>query len=196
LRPLLLFGLTVWECAAIAPAFVCRHRALLTYLAPSLALALVIRYLTRRHPLFFVLTLAGTVCHELAHFLVGLVTAAQPASFSVIPHRAGAGWELGSVTFNRVRWYNALPTALAPFLILALPVLVASWRAGPGWRFHWLDLALAFFIAPQFLMCWPSKADWQIALRSWPYPVIAALLWGAVVYGWPRLHASAHLIAA
>lgn len=185
----------MWECTTIAPALVCRHRDVLVYLAPSLALAVLIRYLTRRHPLFFVFTLMGTICHELAHFLVGFVTAAQPASFSVVPRRSGAGagasagWELGSVTLNRVRWYNAAPAALAPFLLLGLPILVALWRTGPGWRFHWFDLALAFFVAPQFLMCWPSKADWTIALRSWPYPVFATLLWCLIVYGVPRLHA-------
>jgi hypothetical protein len=177
----------MWQCAAIAPAFLCRHRDLLLYLAPSLALALLIRYLTRRHPLFFVLTLAGTICHELAHFLVGLLTAAQPASFTVVPRRAGAAWELGSVTLNRLRWYNAAPAALAPFLLLLLPLLVAWWRTGPGWRFHWLDLALAFAVAPQFLMCWPSSADWRISLRSWPYPVVAALLWAAIVVARPHL---------
>lgn len=180
----------MFDCAVIAPDWLCRHRDMLLYLAPSLALALLIRSLSARHPFFFLFTLAGTVCHELAHFCVGLLTGARPAAFTVIPRRVGSGWELGSVMLTRVRWYNAAPAALAPFLIVALPVMVALWRTRPGWRFEPLDLLLAFAVAPQFLACWPSAVDWKIALRSWPYLLIAALAWWALRHWqphWPPL---------
>ncbi|MES2257630.1 MAG: hypothetical protein V4724_03875 [Pseudomonadota bacterium] len=167
----------MFDCAAIAPAWFCQHRDVLLYLAPSLLLALVIRRLSARHPFFFLFTLAGTVCHELAHFCVGLLTGARPAAFTVIPRRVEKGWELGSVNLTRVRWYNAAPAALAPFLVATLPVLVALWRTRPGWHFEALDLLLAFAVAPQFLACWPSKVDWKIALRSWPYLLIVVLFW-------------------
>lgn len=174
----------MFECDAIAPLWFCQHRTealdVLLYLAPSLALALVIRRLSARHPFFFLFTLAGTVCHELAHFGVGLLTGARPATFTVIPRRVGKGWELGSVSLTRVRWYNAAPAALAPFLIVALPFLVALWRTRPGWRFEPVDLLLAFVVAPQFLACWPSAVDWKISLRSWPYLFIAAFAWWAL----------------
>ena len=166
---------TLLNCAALGP--VCGYADVLMYLAPSVLLALVIRFLSARHPFFFLFTLAGTICHELAHFCVGLLTAARPASFSIFPRRVGHGWELGSVMLTRVRWYNAAPAALAPFLILSLPFLVAAWRTPPGWHFESLDLLLAFAVAPQFLACWPSAIDWKIAARSWPYLAIAALLW-------------------
>ena len=168
---------TLFTCPALAPAFLCGRGELLVYLAPSILLALVIRFLSARYPIFFLFTLAGTICHELAHFCVGLLTAAHPASFSILPRRVGAGWELGSVMLKRVRWYNAAPAALAPILILSLPVLVAVWRTRPGWHFESLDLLLAFAVAPQFLACWPSAIDWKIAARSWPYMAIGALLW-------------------
>ena len=164
-------------CPALVPAFLCGRGELLLYLAPSILLALVIRFLSARHPVFFLFTLAGTICHELAHFCVGLLTAARPASFSILPRRVGPGWELGSVMLTRVRWYNAAPAALAPILILSLPFLVAVWRTRPGWHFELLDLLLAFAVAPQFLACWPSAIDWKIAARSWPYLAIGALLW-------------------
>ncbi|HEV7816033.1 MAG TPA: hypothetical protein VGP06_13160 [Janthinobacterium sp.] len=166
------------QCSSIAPAIVCLHREVLLYLAPSLALALLIRFLSARHPFFFLFALAGTICHELAHFCVGVLTGARPRSFTVIPRRVGQGWELGSVMLMRVRWYNAAPAALAPFLVIVLPFLVAAWRTRPGWSFQLLDLFLAFAVAPQFLACWPSAVDWKIALRSWPYPLIAAAAWG------------------
>ncbi len=164
-------------CSVLVPAFVCRHGAVIGYLAPSILLAVALRFLSARHPFFFLFTLAGTICHELAHFSVGLLTAARPASFSIIPRRVGRGWELGSVVLTRVRWYNAAPAALAPFLLLALPYLVAAWRTRPGWRFEPFDLLLTFAVAPQFLACWPSSIDWKIAWRSWPYLVIGGLLW-------------------
>jgi hypothetical protein len=165
------------SCAAFAPAWLCRHGDVLLYLGPSLALAAVIRALARRHPFFFLFTLAGTICHELAHFLVGLITGARPGSLTVVPKRTAGGWQLGAVTLARVRWYNAAPAALAPLLVLALPCCVALLRTPPGWHFRWLDAGLALLLAPQFLACWPSGADWRIAMRSWPALLLALLAW-------------------
>ena len=164
------------SCRALAPFWLCQYAELLVYLVPSAALALLIRLLAGTHPFFFLFTVAGTICHELAHFLVGLLLGARPASFTVIPRRKGRHWELGSVTLTRIRWYNAAPVALAPFLILLLPFAVAWWRTTrPGWTFGPLDLALAFALAPQFLSFWPSKVDWKIAFKSWPYLVVIAI---------------------
>lgn len=179
----------VASCSAHAPAFLCRHADIALYLLPSAALALLIRALAMRHPVFFIFTLAGTLCHELAHFCVGLVTNARPAGLTVIPRRAGRGWQLGSVTLTHVRWYNAAPAALAPLLIIALPLAVAWWRTAPGWHFEWRDAALAFALAPQFLSFWPSAIDWRIALRSWPWLiVIGTLAWLAVHFHFLMAH--------
>lgn len=151
---------------------------MLIYLAPSMVLALLIRMVAGTHPVFFLFTVAGTLCHELAHFAAGLLTGARPASFTVIPRRVGKHWELGSVTLTRVRWYNAAPTALAPLLIVLLPFAVAWWRTRAPWQFALLDLPIALALAPQFLRFWPSRVDWRIALRSWPYLfIIAGGLW-------------------
>ena len=169
-------------CQAWTWALPCQHAdvlpdvllQVLLYLLPSAALAVVIRILAAAHPVFFLLTVAGTICHELAHYVAGWLTGAMPGKFTVIPRRKGAHWELGSVTLMRVRWYNAAPAALAPFAILLIPLAVALWRTAPGWRFGLLDLPLAFVLAPQLLSFWPSKVDWRIALRSWPYLIIIA----------------------
>ncbi|MFC5460602.1 hypothetical protein [Massilia niabensis] len=147
---------------------------LLLYLLPSLALAFLFWMLSSRHPAFFLLTAPGTLCHELAHFGVGLLTNAEPIGINLLPRRRGRVWELGSVTFANLRWYNAAPAALAPLLVLLVPLAVAAWRTGPGWRFGPLDLALAPLLAPQFLSFWPSPVDWRLATRSWPWLVIAA----------------------
>lgn len=144
------------------------------YLAPSLALAAALWVLSRRYSFFMLLQLPGTLCHELAHFLVGLLTFARPASLSIIPRRAANGWQLGEVRLANARWYNAAPTALAPLLLVLLPWWIAVLRTRPGWHFTPLDAGLAFLIAPQFLSCWPSAADWRLALRSWPLLALGA----------------------
>lgn len=170
-------------CGTVAPAWLCQHIDVLLYLLPSAALAVVIRILAGTHPFFFLLTLAGTLCHELMHLLAGWLTGAKPGRFTVIPVKKAGHWELGSVTLNRVRWYNAAPAALAPLLILLIPFVVAWWRTGPGWKFQPLDLLIAFALAPQFLSFWPSAVDWRIAARSWPYAfIIAPLAWLAWGY--------------
>jgi hypothetical protein len=166
------------SCRAAAPAALCQHSDILLYLLPSVALALVIRILAGTHPFFFLFTVAGTMCHELAHFLAGLITGARPSGFTIIPRRQGANWQLGSVTLTRVRWYNAAPAALAPFLIILIPFAVGWWRTRGPWHFQAVDIVIAFALAPQFLSFWPSKTDWLIALRSWPMLLIlAALAW-------------------
>lgn len=165
---------------------------ILLYLLPSAALALLLWIAAGAHPVFFLFTAAGTLCHELAHFSVGLLTNAEPIGLSVIPRRikkgrgAGAGahnWELGSVTFANLRWYNAAPSALAPLLVLALPFAVAWWRTRHGLVFEPVDLALALLLAPQFLSFWPSPVDWRLAARSWPWIPILVIGGLATNYG-------------
>jgi hypothetical protein len=161
-------------CAAVAPVALCAHGDVLLYLLPSAALAFLIWMVANRHPFFFIFTALGTLCHELAHFSVGLLLGADPTGLTVIPRRKGRVWELGSVTFANLRWYNAAPAALAPLLVLLLPFAVALLRTGPGWHFGAADLALTFVLAPQFLSFWPSPVDWRLAARSWPWLIVIA----------------------
>lgn len=168
---------TQGECTAWLPATLCLHRAMLLYLLPSIALAPVVHALGRVHPVFFIFRLAGTFCHELAHLGAGLLTGAKPESFTIIPRRAGRHWHLGAVVFTNITWFNAAPAALAPFLILLVPLAVAWWRTVDGLHFTWADATLTLLLAPQFLSFWPSWPDWKIALRSWPYPVFGAAAW-------------------
>ena len=180
------------SCTAIAPALLCRHLDIGVYLLPSAALAVVIGILSRIHPVFFLFTLAGTICHELAHFVVGAMVGAAPASLSIIPrrlvHKDGrTQWRLGSVSLTRVRWYNAAPAALAPLLIILLPLAVAWWRTRTPWQFGPWDLLIALALAPQFLSFWPSRPDWIIAARSWPYGLIIVAALGALLLWHPGL---------
>lgn len=174
-------------CSSVAPAWLCAHADILLYLAPSAALAFLIWMVSNAHPFFFVFTVAGTLCHELAHFSVGLLTNAEPTGLTIIPRRRGKLWELGSVTFANLRWYNAAPAALAPFLVLLVPLAIAWWRTRVGWQFGPVDLAPMFVLAPQFLSFWPSPVDWRLALRSWPYLIVIIVALGVLVWLQPGL---------
>jgi hypothetical protein len=175
-------GWLAHACGAAAPALLCGHLDVLLYLLPSAALAWLIWIFSSAHPFFFIFTVAGTLCHELAHFIVGLLAGAERTGLTVIPRRAGRNWELGSVTFANMRWYNAAPAALAPLLVLAIPFAVAAWRTRPGWHFQAIDLGLAWLLAPQLLSFWPSPTDWRLAVRSWPCAIVLAVAGGLLFY--------------
>lgn len=64
------------------------------------------------------INIPGTFLHETAHFLVGFLLNARPTSFTLIPHRSGDAYVTGSVGFKNIRFYNALPSAMAPLLLL------------------------------------------------------------------------------
>jgi hypothetical protein len=172
-----LLALTAQFADCSAALINCGLRDAAIYLIPSILLAGLIRFLATRHAFFFLFQLAGTICHEAAHFTVGWLTCAAPRSFSIIPRRTGNAWQLGAVTLTNVRWYNAAPAALAPMLIILIPALVAYLRTRHGLHFASVDIALAFLLAPQFLSFMPSVADWKIALHSWPYLILGAGGW-------------------
>lgn len=63
----------------------------------------------------------GTVLHELMHYAVGTILNAKPCNFTIFPKRAPDGnYVMGSVGFRNIRFYNALPSAMAPLLLLII----------------------------------------------------------------------------
>lgn len=143
----------------------------LLYLAPSVSIAFVMRLMVRRVAILATLMLIGTSCHEICHFVLGLLTGAKPVSFSLIPIKIGPGlWILGSVRFTRLTWLNSAATALAPLLILPGVYFYSVFRVGMGnWVVEWSDFLIwGLVLAPMINSCWPSAADWRLAIRSWP----------------------------
>lgn len=63
------------------------------------------------------LRLPSTLLHELAHFLVGLVTFSGVSSFSLWPKRVDGGWILGSVQCRRLGPFSCFLVGLAPALV-------------------------------------------------------------------------------
>ncbi len=64
----------------------------------------------------------GTLFHELAHFIVSLLTAGKPVWISIIPHKSedGTKYVLGHVKNKNLNWKNAAFIGLAPLMLLFL----------------------------------------------------------------------------
>lgn len=138
-----------------------------TLTVPDLAfvvLVLVLMHLAKRWVLLYALLVwPGTVLHELAHWLVALLSGGRPTSLSIVPSRSERGWRLGAVGIGRVRWFNALPIGAAPLLLapLAWFALTQVARVDANHWLHWLALYLAVGAA---VSCLPSLADWKIVV--------------------------------
>jgi len=143
--------------------------------------AVVVSYLltteiARKSMLLYALfTLPGTILHELCHFVAGLVTFSHPRLPSLIPHREGNGWTLGSVEFIPgifTTWFVALaPLWLMP--TLAYLIFCYAQEFAYHYASHWSrDAALTLIIlgwveSSIIFAAMPSRQDWQIAF-SYP----------------------------
>lgn len=109
----------------------------------------------------------GTIFHELSHFIMGILTNAQPTKISVWPEQNDDGtWSMGSVTLSNITWYNCLPVGLAPLLMFP----AAFWIERNF--FEYIEFGLLSGIAYLLLIvtlienCLPSKADIRIAFSD------------------------------
>lgn len=128
------------------------------------AVLLPIRAVRRWPWLYALAVLPGTLAHELTHWLAGWLFGARPASLSILPRRMPDGsLLLGSVLFMRLRWWNSVPVALAPFFLIPLSAVLLWYSA--GWpAVAWQSLALKLLAVPCLLATWPSGRDWWHAL--------------------------------
>jgi hypothetical protein len=89
---------------------------------------MVQRYAVFNMRMLSILTLPSTFLHELAHYLVAIVTYGRPDKFNIYPQKTeDGGYVLGYVTFVPT-WYNAPIIGLAPLLLFPLAWL--SYAAG------------------------------------------------------------------
>lgn len=119
------------------------------------------------HPTVFALVAwPGTVAHELAHAIVGLLLGAKPCQFSLFPKNMGNGhWQLGSVGFANMTWWNGPWTAMAPMLLAPLSILLTVEWAYPVLAGGELGGALVrLAMCAMFLQAsWPSGTDFRVA---------------------------------
>ena len=120
----------------------------------------------------------GTVLHELMHFLIGGFMNARPCNFTIIPRRdpATGAYVMGSVGFRNVTFYNAIPAALAPLLLLPLGFYINRYVLPliPMNLTNYVLYVLLQTIIVENAM--PSQADLRIAGMFWHGILLYAVL--------------------
>lgn len=106
----------------------------------------------------------GTILHELMHFVIGWIMNAHPCNFTVFPRRdLNGNYVMGSVGFRNVTFYNAVPAALAPVLLLPLGFYINRYLL------PLIPMDLTNYIAYVLLQtiiienAMPSRADFRVA---------------------------------
>lgn len=127
-----------------------------------------------------ILTLIGTIGHEVLHAAVGWAVGARPRSFSIIPRRQKNGWILGSVGFGNLNIWNSAPAAFAPLLLAWVGWLVFRHWMLPA--FHDGDylswLAAGYVAAVALFSCVPSHIDIKMgAMSALMYGFIGGVVW-------------------
>lgn len=145
----------------------------------------LLQYRLRGHiRLWALLTFPATLLHELSHALVGLVTFARPASFSLWPKRVGfSSWRLGYVGFLNLRWWNSGAVAMAPLAWLV--VLAALARSVPQVPPR-VTLQSSVLIGATLVWIWiavaPGKTDWKLARENWLSALVFLLVCAAAIH--------------
>ena len=137
------------------------------YLAAVIVTAVLLHCLRRTPRFFSLVSLPGTIGHELLHFLIGTLTLAKPVKVSLLPkfHRDGSA-TLGYVMFSNIRWYNALWVGFAPLLALPAALWMVYWRCAHIPPLQWHELAWSYVAASLAYSCLPSQADVEIVMSK------------------------------
>ena len=110
------------------------------------------------------INIPGTLLHELMHFTVGLIMNARPCNFTLIPRRGEDGnYVMGSVGFTNITFYNAVPAALAPLLLLPIGFYLNRYllpMITPSFANYTLYMLLQTIIIENAM---PSSADFKVA---------------------------------
>jgi len=153
------------------------------FLAAVVVMLGLLHWMRRFFLVFAVLVLPGTLAHECCHLVLGLLLNGEPAGFNLLPQRGrdGRGWEMGSVSFRNLTWYNAFFIGMAPLLLLPAAYALVRWRLGLQPRLDGWELLAVYLIANLVYAALPSWQDLRIAARS---PIGWLLLAGGVAWGW------------
>ena len=106
----------------------------------------------------------GTFLHELMHYLVGSLLNARPVNFTIFPQRNLDGdYVMGSVGFGNITFYNAVPSAMAPLLLLPIAFYINRYALplmAPTFFNYILYVLLQTIIIENAI---PSGADFKVA---------------------------------
>ncbi len=109
------------------------------------------------------INMPGTILHETMHFLVGLLLNAKPRDFTIFPRRNENGYVMGSVGFTNITFYNAVPSSLAPLLLLPIGFYLNRYflpNMNPTVTNYILYVLLQTIIIENAM---PSSADFKVA---------------------------------
>ena len=158
------------------------------FLAVVVVMLGLLHWMRRFFLVFAVLVLPGTLAHECCHLVLGLLLRGEPAGFNLLPRRGrdGRGWEMGSVGFRNLTWYNAFFIGMAPLLLLPAAYALVRWRLTAQPVFDWREALIIYLIANLVYAGLPSWQDCRLAARS---PIGWLLLAAGLAWGWSRYRA-------
>lgn len=124
----------------------------------------------------------GTLLHELMHFLVGGFLNAQPCNFTLLPRRSPEGdYVMGSVGFRNITFYNAVPAALAPLLLLPIGFYFNRYflpQMNPTLLNYIMYVLLQTIIVENAI---PSRTDFNVAGQHFAGVVLYLVLGSAIL---------------
>ena len=155
-------------------------RLLLVVFAVS-GILLVFRMLRARFWLFFYFTFLSILLHELAHFIVALVTNGKPRGLSLIPEQTVNGVVLGKMLSANTRWYNGTLIALAPLLLWGLAYWVFFTFVLQ--ETNTLVLAVKIYLLASLIEGGlPSPSDFRLAAKYAAVPLLITAAIAALIY--------------
>ena len=123
------------------------------------------------------INIPGTFLHETAHFLIGFILNARPTSFTLIPRKSGDAYVMGSVGFKNIRFYNALPSAMAPLLLLIAGYYFNRWFFANVHLSLWTYFGYVIMQTIIIENALPSSTDFKVAFSS----LLGVLFYGAII---------------
>lgn len=126
------------------------------------------------------LSLVGTIGHELTHAIVGFLLGAKPVDLSLFPRKEGNRWVLGSVSFERMNLLNSAPVAMAPLLLFYIGAFLGkAWMVPSLVAGGFGQWAVAGYVVATLIQAGtPSTQDFKVGGPSLAiYGLVGVALW-------------------
>jgi hypothetical protein len=138
---------------------------------------LILRFLKLSDKIFIynIITIFGTFCHELMHYIVALFLNGQPLNINFYPRKKEKFYELGSVTCNNLTWYNAFFISFAPLILLFIVFFIYNNYVFNSTINNLIILAIISGILIEGSI--PSIVDIKQSLKSIPFMIILFILY-------------------
>ena len=127
--------------------------------------------------LISLINIPGTFLHETAHFLIGFILNARPTSFTLFPRKSGDSYVLGSVGFKNIKFYNALPSAMAPLFLLAVGYYFNRWFFANIHLSLWTYFGYIILQTIIIENALPSSTDFKVAFSN----LLGVIFYGTII---------------